>query len=129
MMARRAMHLRWNYVEDHPVLFGGLFLASLTAAGLVAFLVADPLRGLLLGILPIMFALAVWGFTNRASYRLRHPNSLPEQRARVREQAPAATAGDPFAEPRAPLSPAEHARRTAGKKKEGRRRKGKPDAT
>ena len=128
MMPRRALHLRWNYVEDHRVLFGGFLLALVGAAALIAILVDNPLRGLLIGALPVLFALIVWAFTNGASYRLRHPDSLPEERIPMGEPIPAKHEGDPFADTPQTLSPAELAKRNAtSKKKPPRFRKKKSD--
>ncbi len=129
MMPRRAIHLRWNYVEDHPWLFGGLLLAFGGALGATIALLDDPLRGMLAGALPIIFAVSVWAITNRASYRLRHPDSLPGERMPISQDAPATTAGDPFADPQPPPASAGHASKSAaGKKKLARFRKKKSDA-
>ncbi len=129
MMPRRAIHLRWNYVEDHLWLFGGLLLAFGGALGATIAILEDPLRGMLAGALPIIFAVCVWAITNRASYRLRHPDSFPGERMPISRDPPAITAGDPFADPQPLPASAGHASESStGKKRLARFRKKKSDA-
>ena len=115
-MARRPLHLRWIYVQDHARLFialGALTLLAIIAAGI---LLSDPARGLAFGAVPVIFGGVVWILTNQAGYPNRDPESLAHERptalepaAPTTDNAPAgAEQWDPFAEQRmaAPPSPA-----------------------
>ncbi len=129
MMPRRALHLRWNYVLDHLVLFGALLIVLLAAMVATLAFLEDPARGLLVGALPVLFLGFAWALTNAASYRHRHPDALPPERTESPEPDRPTHEGDPFAQPPEPLSPAELALKTAGgKKKAARSRKKKSDA-
>lgn len=127
MMPRRALHLRWNYVEDRLVFFVALLFVLVGVMIATLVLLEDPVRGLLAGAWPILFVGIVWVLTNGASYRHRHPDSLPQDRAADPQPAAPPAGGDPFTEPAPPMSPAELALKTASKKKSTRRKK-KTDA-
>ena len=100
------MHLRWIYIKDHALLFVALTAVSIAALVIAVLLVDDPVRGLLLGITPTLFALLVWTFTNRAGYAERVPETLAHQRMTPTDGDPAGevNAWDPFELDR-PVSP------------------------
>jgi hypothetical protein len=98
-MARRPLHLRWIYVQDHARLFLALAaMAMLTLAGVIVFL-SDPARGLTIGAVPAAFGAIVWALTNRSGYPDRDPTSLPHERQPVANDGPESEASgwDPFA--------------------------------
>ena len=82
-------------MKDHAPLFAMLTLALVAGFVLVAVVVGDPARGLLLGILPTAFVFGVWVLTNRAGYPDRAPETLPHQRLEGEEDG-AVSAWDPF---------------------------------
>jgi hypothetical protein len=91
------MHLRWIYVKDHAPLFAALTVVFVAALVIAAILTTDPTRGLLLGILPTLFALVVWALTNRAGYPDRFPQTMAHHRAPFDANASTElNAGDPF---------------------------------
>ncbi|NNF89433.1 MAG: hypothetical protein HKM97_12960 [Acidimicrobiia bacterium] len=84
-------------MKDHAPLFAMLTLALVAGFVLVAVVVGDPARGLLLGILPTAFVFVVWALTNRAGYPDRAPETLPHQRVPLEgEEDGAVSAWDPF---------------------------------
>lgn len=133
-MVRRPLHLRWIYVKTHPWLFVllivlliGVLVASMT-------LVDDPTRGLILGAVPVAFAVSVWGFTNNATYPDRRPGgtiapllkSDPSEANRRNAPAPASPSAsvratdDPFALPQ-PMATANLASQSAEKRTHSKR--------
>lgn len=125
-MARRALHLRWQYVGNHLALFGALLLIFAGAMAAATAFLDDPARGLAVGAIPMLFALILWATTNAAGYPQRGSDLPIEERSPIEGTVPdSAPTGDPFAEPRPRLSPdelADKAAAAANQETTGRRR-------
>lgn len=96
-------------MKDHALLFSALLAVFVAAAFAAALLANDPVRGLLLGMVPMLLALVVWALTNRAGYPNRVPDTLAHERtplaSSANEAGDEAPTWDPFQNERHPTQP------------------------
>ena len=68
-MARRAMHVRLQYVGENLLRFVILGVVAVLALASVILFLRDPARGALAGAIVVLAAWVAWKMTDQATYR------------------------------------------------------------